>query len=92
MRAKATRCIVSCCGEAAIDLCVDRNGVESVCDWVGTDVVKNVSGTSVGAAAQLFVKKVKVEEKLVTCTNEWSNQELVAKGTTNPLVFLHSVD
>ena len=90
MRAKG--CIVSCCGEAAIDLCVDRNGGESVRDWVGTDVVINVSGTSVGAAAQLFVKKVNVEEKLVTCTNEWSNQELGAEGTSNPLVFLHRVE
>ena len=49
---------MSCCGEAVIDLCVERNGVESTCDWVGTNVVVNVSGTSVGAAAKLFVKEV----------------------------------
>ena len=72
---------MSCCGEAAVDLCVDRNGVESTCDWVGTNVVNNISGASVGAAAQLFVKNVYVEEVLVTCSNEGPNQELGAEGT-----------
>ena len=52
-----------------------------MCDWVGTDVVNNMSGTSVGAAAQLFVKNVYSEEELVTWTNEGSNQELGAEGT-----------
>ena len=69
---------MSCCGEAVVDLCVDRNGVESTCDWVGTDVVVNISGTSVGAAAKRFVKEVNAEKELVTCPDEWSNQELGA--------------
>ena len=80
------------CGDAVVDLCADRNGVESARDWVGADVVMNVSGASMGAAAKLFAKKVSVEEELVTCTNEWSNQELGAEGTSNPLVSLHRVD
>ena len=85
-------CRVSCCGEAVVDLCVDRNGVESTCDWVGTNVVVHVSGTSVGAAAKLFVKEVNAEKELVTCTDEWSNQELGAEDTSNPLVSLQRID
>ena len=72
---------MKCCGEAAVGLCVGRDGRESVCDWVGADVVHNISGASVGAAAQLFVKNVYVEEVLVTCSNEGPNQELGAEGT-----------
>ena len=90
MRAKG--CIVGCCGKAAIRLCVDRDSGESVCDWVGTNVVNNISGTSVGAAAQLFVKNVYAEEELVTCANEWTNQELGAEDTLNPLVHLERID
>ena len=79
MRTKG--CIVVCCGEAAIGLYVGRDSRESVCDWVGTDVVNDISGTSVGDTAQLFVKNVYVEEVLVTCSNEGPNQELGAEGT-----------
>ena len=73
-------------------MCVDWNGVESARDWVGADVVVNVSGTSVGAAAKLFVKEVNAEKELVTCTDEWSNQELAAEDTSNPLVSLQRTD
>ena len=65
---------MGCCGEAVVDLCADRNGVESARDWVGADVVMCVSGASMGAAAKLFAKKVNAEKELVTCTDEWTNQ------------------
>ena len=72
---------MECCGEAAVGLCVGRDGRESVSDWVGADVVHNISGANVGAATQLFVKNVYVEEVLVTCSNEGPIQELGAEGT-----------
>ena len=45
-----------------------------------------------GAAAKLFVKEVNAEKELVTCTDEWSNQELGAEDTSNPLVSLQRID
>ncbi len=62
------------CGNAVVDLCADRNGVESARNWVGADVVVCVSGASVGAAAKLFAEKVNAEKELVTCADEWTNQ------------------
>ena len=57
-----------------VDLCADRDGVESARNWVVADVVLFVSGASVGAAARLFAEKVNAEKELVTCADKWTNQ------------------
>ena len=61
-------------GAAVVDLCGERNGVESARDWVGTDMVVCVPGASVGAAAKLFAEKVNAEKESITCTDKWTNQ------------------
>ena len=48
-------------GAAVVDLCGERNGVESARDWVGTDMVVCIPGASLGAAAKLFAEKVNTE-------------------------------
>ena len=77
-----------CCGEAATGLCAGDNGGKSMCDWVGADAVKSISGASMGTAAQFFVKNVYTKEILVACSNEGSKQEFGAEGTKDVLVSL----
>ena len=77
-----------CDSEANIGLCTRSNSGESVCNRVGADLVKNGSGAQVRAAACLFVKRMKTEQVLAACSNEWPNREFWAKGVKYVLVSL----
>ena len=69
--------------------CVPAAMVEkSMCNWVGADMVESISGASVGAAAQFFVKSVYTKEILVVCSSERSKQKLGAECTKDVLVSL----
>ena len=79
-------CALVCCGEAATGLCASRYGGESICDWVGADLVENGSGAKMGTATQLFVKNVNAKKILVACSNERSKRKFGAEGTKDVLV------
>ena len=51
-------------------------------------MIESISGTSVGAAAKLFVKNVYTKEIVVVCSNERSKQKLGAECPKDVLVSL----